>query len=509
MGDLKIILMYPNFKWASWMERTVWSLHPYSLGILAAMVEDKYNVKIIDGTMDDLSREQFAEIIQKEKPDVLGISVLTNEYGKSGFVAAEIAKKINPNIKTVFGGVHATTIPDSIITNSNIDFVVVGEGEYVFRDLCDYFAGKGELPKKGILYKKNGEIINTGRADFIFDLDKIPFPSYKSIDFAKYANTLQRESVDSPRDIPYARIITSRGCPYNCCFCSAGDISGKKMRMRSVENILEEIEMLIKNYGIKAILFDDDNFIYDKERAKKLFKAMIEKSYSLKWNAPALALYKLDEEMIELMRDSGCQYVDVAVESGVERVLYDIIHKPLDLEYGKKMLKKLKEAGIYTVVNFILGFPGETWEEIRQNLKFAEEIDVDYVKIAIATPLPNTELYRIAKENNYLMEGFRFDRHLWTDGWIKTKEFRPEDLKILRAYEWDRINFTESKKRKKTAEVMRITEKRLSEIRKSTLERANPNQLRELEQQSSSNNKQNSNNADFDSLKKEILIKNG
>lgn len=475
MPILKIILMYPNFKWSGkWEDRTIWKLHPYNLCLLSAMVDKKYNVKIADANMGNLSRDEFAELIKTEKPDILGISVLADEYGESGLIASKIAKEVDPNIKTVFGGVNAVSDSGPIAKNPYVDYAMVGEGEYVFRGLCDYFNGDGELPKKGIMYKKDGKVVDTGRADFIENLDDLPLPSYDKVDFMRYATMIQRESVDRPRELPYAHIITSRGCPFSCCFCEVARISGKKPRLRSPENIIEEIEFLIKNYNIKSLIFDDDNLLVDKERAKKLFRLMIDKKFNLKWCAIALAVYKLDEELIGLMKKSGCQYVDVAIESGVERVLKDIIHKPVDLVHAKRMTQELKEAGIDVVANFVLGFPGETWPEIRQSLKFAEELDADYVKIFIATPLPHTELYEVAKEQGMLKKGYDASRHLWTDGWIETEEFRPQDLKILRAYEWDRINFSDPKKKKKIAEMMGITEERLDEIRKATFERANP-----------------------------------
>lgn len=472
----KIMLMYPNSKWTEWTGRTVWDIHPYNLGLLAAMIEDKYDVKIVDGTRNDLSKEEFSEIIDKEKPDVLGVSILTNEYAKAGHIASQIAKKVNPKIITIVGGIYTiASPPETIMEDPSVDYIVVGEGEYVFRDLCNYFNGKSDLPKKGIVYRENSEIVNTGRADFIEDLNKLPYPAYHKVDFMKYATKLQREDITRPRSLPYARIQTSRGCPYNCCFCEVGSISGKKPRYRSLDSILGEIEWLIKDYGIKSLIFDDDNLLTNEKRAKELFKSMIERKYNLSWVIPALAVNKLDEEMIKLMKESGCELINIAIESGVERVLRDIIHKPVRLEHAKEMIKKIKDYEIDLIANFVVGFPGETWNEIRQTIQFAEDIDVDYVKIFIATPLsPNTELYKVAKEKGYLVDGFHFDQHLWTDGWIKTEEFRPQDLKILRAYEWDRINFTNPKKRKKIARMMGVTEKRLNEIRKETLKRANP-----------------------------------
>ncbi len=470
----KVILMYPNCRWKKGFEnKTIWNLHPYNLCLLSAMIEQDYETKIVDTNIDDISKEDFVKIIEEYKPDIVGISVLTNEYLDSGLIAAEIVKSINSEIKTVIGGV-ATFDPESIIKNENIDYVVVGEGEFTFKKLCNHIFSDGDLPSKGLVFKKDGEIINLGRSDFIEDLDSLPFPSYDKVDYLKYANSIQRESVDSPREMPYANIITSRGCPYNCCFCQAGKISGKKPRFRSVENILKEISWLKEKYGIKALIFDDDNLLVDKERAKNLFRGMIDRGFNLKWNAIAMAAFKLDEEMIDLMKKSGCQYVDIAIESGVERVLHDIIHKPLNLEHAREVRDLLKKYEIDFAANFIMGFPGETWDEIRKTIKFAEEFDADYTKIFIATPLPNTELYEVAREKGYLKENFSFDKHLWTDGWIETEEFRPEDLKILRAYEWDRINFSSPEKIKKIISMMDISVERLNEIRKNTRKRANP-----------------------------------
>ncbi len=472
MSDLKVVLMYPNLRWCEWEERTLWNLHPYNLGLLTSMVRDFCDVEIFDGTLKDTSKEEFRKIIANKKPDLVGISILTNEYSSAGLCASKIVKEASPETKVVMGGVHATSNGASVIREDSIDYVVMGEGEYVFRDLCKFLKGEGDIPKKGLAFKKDGKIIDTGRADFIQDLDAIPYPSYDKMDFERYINICQREEVGRPREMPYANMITSRGCPHRCCFCEVAHITGRKPRLRSVENIIGEIDLLVQNYGIKSLTFHDDNMMVNKERAKKLFQTMIQKNYNFKWNNPALPLFHLDEELIGLMRESGCCHINAAIESGVERVLKDIIHKPLDLEYGKKMLKELRRVGIDTCANFIVGFPGETWDEIRETLKFAENLEVDYVKIFNAVPFPNTELYEVCKKQGYLRQGFNANKHLWTDGWIETPEFTSDDVKMLRAYEWDRINFTDTDRRRKIAEMMGISEEKLMKIRRDTLNRA-------------------------------------
>ncbi len=314
---LKIVLMYPNFKWGEWIKRTVWDLHPYNLCLLASTIKE-HEVTIVDANIDDLTKEEFSEKIISINPDIVGISICTNEYNNAGLISAELVKKANPDIKVIFGGVSAISNPEELIKNPNTDYVFVGEGEIVFKDLCNYLENKAPFPEKGVQYKENNEIIKKPRADFIENLDQLPLPSYHLVDFMKYANRQQRESIDHPREIPYARIITSRGCPFNCCFCEVETISGKKPRLRSVEHIMEEIDYLVETYGIKAIIFDDDNLTVDRERAINLFKALKEREYFLKWNAPATALFTLDDEMLDLMKESGCEFLGVAIESGNE-----------------------------------------------------------------------------------------------------------------------------------------------------------------------------------------------
>ena len=471
---MKIILAYPNFKWKKdWENSTAWKLYPYNLCLLAAMVEDKHDVVIVDMNFANSSKEDFSKIIEKEKPDLVCLSILTDEYQEAVLIASKIVKDTSNSIKTIIGGVSAISNPDPLISDESVDYVIVGEGEYVFKELCDYFNNKGKFPEKGVWHKKDNKIIKTGRVDFIQDLDALPLPAYHKIDFLKYAYQYRGDHIDNIKKLPYGHLWTSRGCPYNCSFCQVGTISGKKPRCRSPENVIKEIEYLIKNYNIKSLAVDDDNLLIDKDRAKKLFRMMIDKKFNLDWYALSLAVYKLDDEMIDLMEKSGCVYVDIAIESGVERVLRNVIHKPVELNYAKKMIKKLKETKIFVAANFVIGFPDETWSEIRQSLKFAESLDVDYIKLNIATPLVGTELYKIT-EGKKCLKDYSPEKHSWTESSIETREFRTQDIKILRAYEWDRLNFTDPERKKKIIERMGITEQRLNEIRNKTFERANP-----------------------------------
>jgi radical SAM superfamily enzyme YgiQ (UPF0313 family) len=402
MKKLRVSLVVPNLRWAEWDVNTLWHFIPYNLCLLAAMIEDICEVNILDAYKLNLNEDEFATELRKFNPDIVGITVLMDQYAASGHKAAKLAKTVSKDINVIMGGVYATMNPNLVMEDNNIDFTVVGEGEYVLRDLINHFTGKNLLPEKGICYRLNGKVVNTGHADFIQDLDSIPMPAYHLIDFSKYAKSIHRKSVDSPRKYPYARILTSRGCPYNCVFCQVESISGRKFRPRSPENILDEIQYLKDTYGIKSIIFDDDNLFNNKQRAKEFLQGIIDRNLVMPWVAIAVAVFKLDAELVKLMRLSGCEYIAIAIESGTERVLKKIIKKPVNFEHAKKMVRLAKEIGIYVAANFIVGFPTETWDEIRQTIKFAEEIDVDYVKLFSAIPLRNTKLWDLCKKEGAL-----------------------------------------------------------------------------------------------------------
>lgn len=465
MGKInKVVLALPNLRWHK-LGSTLWISHPYNLCLLSAMIQEDYDVAIIDANIDDLSMNEFVTAIQRENPDVVGISILTNEYSEAGHIAMKLVKDVNSDIVTVMGGVYATMTHSDIIRDANVDYVVVGEGEYVFKELLGFLNGMNDLPKPGVTYRLHGKPVVSQHAAFIQDLDALPLPDYGKVDYLRYANTIGRFSVDSAREFPCARMFTSRGCPLGCVFCQVEMISGKSFRARSPDNVLDEMEWLKDTYDIKAIIFDDDNFFISRKRAKAIFDGMIQRRLSVKWNAIAVPVFLLDEELLEIMKESGCQFIDLALESGVQRVLKEIIHKPVKLDRAVKVIERARALGIDVSTNFVIGFPGETWEEIRQTLQFAETINVDYVKIFIANPLPGTKLEAIAREGGYLVGDSHVD---WSYGKIKTNEFTPQDLAILRAYEWDRINFSHRERKRKIAAMMGIAEEELDHVRQQT-----------------------------------------
>ena len=272
-------------------------------------------------------------------------------------------------------------------------------------------------------------------------------------------------------DGPTAILLTSYGCRYNCAFCAARSIRGKGVKFRSVKDVLDEIEFLMQNHNLRYISFLDECFFDDRVRAETIMRAFIERNYNLTWKMPNVSAWHLDDDLLELMKESGCKMITVSVESGSERVLHKIIRKPIKLNIFPKIIKKCKELSIDIAANFVIGMPGETWEEIRQTFRFAEESNFDLVSFHIATPYPKTDLYRIAKEEKLLPLDFDFRNPKYfgtSEGFITTNEFTPFELKVLRAYEWDRINFKTQEKVEKIARMMFMTLEQLNEHRKQT-----------------------------------------
>ena len=302
------------------------------------------------------------------------------------------------------------------------------------------------------------------------DLESLPPPNYELVRVDDYTHKLPRYGPGRYPETPGIALTVSRGCPYECSFCQVQFISGRKIRMHAPEQIVDELEYLKNTYGIRSFVLYDDNLFSMRKKAKELLRQMIERKLDLKWHVSGFALFVMDDEMLDLMRDAGCVGVNVAVESGNPRVLKEIIRKPIkDLYAVPNLVRRIKERGMYVLANFIIGSPGETWEEIRETIKFAEDCNADYVKFFIAVPLEGTEMYDMAKaldafEQPHTMDNPKVD---WRFSQLKSDEWSSKDVSALRVYEWDRINFAPDRI-ERTAEIWGCSVDELQQIRRET-----------------------------------------
>ena len=465
----KLLLTFPNQRWHKQDVNTTWNLYPSTLCLLAEMVKDIVEVKIIDAQFYNLSIEEFINKTREYSPDYVGISVLTSEYGDILNVAANAIKEIDNSIVVIAGGVYPTIDYKTVMSNRNIDYCVRGEGEHVLPELLSFImdSKKNKIPNKGIVYYDDDKLVVTPRA-FVQDLKDLPWPDYSLVNLNDYLNYKSVERPIWQLEPPSLRLIVTRGCPVGCSFCQVEYISGKAIRTRDPVDIVNELEHLKNTYGIKSLIFEDDNISLQKKFFMQLLELMIEKKLNLKWIIQAFAIFTLTDKMLNLMVQAGCVGVNVAIESGNQRVMNDLVLKPLKLEKVPPLINKIKDAGLFVYANFIIGFPGETWDEIRETIRFAESCGADYIKCFIAMPLSHTKMLDMAIEKNVLDTGESNTFIDWRFGQITSDEWTAKDISILRAYEWDRINFSTEEKRKRLAELWGVTIEDIQRIRKQT-----------------------------------------
>lgn len=468
---LRVAMCYPNFSWTQ-DGFSDWNTFPHSLCILAAVIRDFCEVEIIDSAREALSQEAFADRIAQGGYDVIGISVPMDVFATAGHLAVSLARKAAPKSTVVMGGVYPTMNPAQAVSDINLDYAILGEGEEVFPALLRHLGDGGPLPESGLAFRKDGTPVIQTRSRFIENLDALPFPAYDLIDFSSYANWFSSKSMNRPLLFPYAEILSSRGCPQNCCFCQVIHISGRKLRPRSADNVLDEIAFLRERYDVKSLLFTDDNIVAIRQRAMDLFTGMCDRKLAMPWKAVAMAVFRLDKELIDAMVASGCQNMNISIESGNPRVLKEIINKPINLEHAKKMTAYARSQGMFVSANFVIGMPGETWEEIRDSFRYAEELGADYIRFVPAIPLRHTRLWEICETSNAFMDGFDPNDALWYKGYIKSPHFDSKEITLLAAYEWDRINFSSPERTHRIANVLGACMDEVQEMRRETRRRA-------------------------------------
>jgi len=294
----------------------------------------------------------------------------------------------------VLGGPHVTfTAKETLSNYSFVDYVVRGEGEFTMLELVKSIK-KGEEPKSvlGLSYRAKSGVIKENRPrPPLMNLDALPMPAYHLLPMSKYTFQGYR----------FATMVTSRGCPFKCVFCSSSRICGKRWRGHSAERVVNEIEFLTDRYKIKFIEFLDDTFTFDKNRVKEICNEIANRGIDVMWTGSS-RVNLFNRELALKIKSAGCQIVYFGVESGSQRIL-NLMKKGITLEQSVKAIRLAKEVGINTVASFILGMPDESVEEANATIKFATRLSPDYAQFTICTPYPGTELYDYAVKNNLLL----------------------------------------------------------------------------------------------------------
>lgn len=365
---------------------------PLGLLTLATSIlsEGKHEVKILDATVEDFDYSDIKNYIYKEKPDVVGIT-LTTMYLRDGILVAKSVKEVNPEIKVIVGGPHVNIYPIETIKFKEIDYVVMGDGEYVINEVLDRISNNNSLDDlDGVITKTNYRNITPKRL-IVDNLDGYPILRRDILNYKKYKSVLAKGS-------PITTMLTSRGCPFSCPYCAAGNI---KLRFTPVKKVVDEIESCVE-LGIRDILFFDELFTLNKKRVIEICDEIINRSLKIRWHARA-RIDCVDREMLKKIREAGCRLLQFGIETGTAR-MQKMLTRNFDLKRITEVIKIAKDEGILTYGNFMFNLPTETEEEMKQTIDFAIKLNLDYAVFGILSYEPGTEWYNKLIQNGILKE---------------------------------------------------------------------------------------------------------
>jgi anaerobic magnesium-protoporphyrin IX monomethyl ester cyclase len=342
-----------------------------------------HNVKMVDMNAERFNYKDF----DYSQFELVGISTDTVRFP----LVVDISRYVKKcNVPLVLGGPHAAADYERILRDNIADYVVFGEGEIPTCQLASELEKGNRYPElDGLAYSKDGSIVSK-KQDFIKDLDNLPFPDRDGLPLNNYKSRFDKN--------PATSIITSRGCPFNCEFCSASQFMGMRWRKRSNESVLEEIKLLVKKYGYKSIIFFDDNFTLDPKRAIDISEKILKNDLKISWWAFSRAdevVY--NEEMLEALSRAGCKMLFIGFENINDEILEEF-NKKLSASIASSVVEKLKKFNIDTFASFIMGGLKDTKDNVVKNMKFAKKLGAEIVQFSILTPYPGTRLFTKLKD---------------------------------------------------------------------------------------------------------------
>jgi radical SAM superfamily enzyme YgiQ (UPF0313 family) len=416
---MKVALVLPPAEVISEKKDTPTYQH-VGLGYLAAVLKKQgIDVSIVDAKLDRLDFSQTIKRITDLRPALIGITAMTHEIKMAAALAEEI-KKVSPNTFIALGGVHVTTLPvETLKKNKAFDIGVLGESEKLLPELVRMveIGGHDFSGLSGIAFRKGSEIVLSGASGKIEELDELPFPSWELF----------------PNATDYI-IVTSRGCPYSCIFCMQA--SGKRVRRRSAASVVAEMENALLLKKPNRFMFFDETFALDKKRVHEICDLLIKKGLNnrIKWSATT-RVDSVDKELLQKMKDAGCDHIEFGVESGNEEILKKI-KKGITIEQAVNAVKIAKDLKLHTETGFIIGHPDETAETAYQTIYLASRLNTNYVQLGIMVPYPGTEVAEMAKNG---LGGYKLLSYDWSD--YNKQLGNALELKNLSRKDLERIQF--------------------------------------------------------------------
>lgn len=406
---------------------------PLGLGYLGAvLLKEGHLVKVLDLQTEEKSEGEVFNFIREYNPDLIGISALSTQFKH----VEEMAKKIKSSRNTpiVLGGALATFNPELVLKHTPVDICVIGEGEETLVDLVKNLDNLSQV--RGISYKNRGEIRTNEPREYIQNLDTIPFPAWDLFDIEKYATQPKFFEGYGKRSM---QVITSRGCPFNCKYCSK---TFKRTRLRSIDSIIQEILVLKNKYNIEVIHFLDELVITSKKRAEELCGKI--QPLKIKWQCQG-RVNNVDLDILKKMKKAGCARIGYGIETGSQRIL-DNMNKNATVAMAEEALKNTRKAGLVPIIQMMFGYPGEDEESIRETIEFCKRNHIHPLNtFSITTAIPGAKLYDeclekkiITDERKYLnkLEGTQtivLNFTKWTDSELLRIKNEAEET-ILKNY---------------------------------------------------------------------------
>ena len=377
---------------------------PLGLGYFASSLEaNGHNVSLIDGVKYNYSLQKALELIINEKPDIVGF----NATSQARFRAVELIKKVKEHTGalTVTGGPHFHATAKQALSNiPELDIVVKGEGELTFAELSKFYGSGTDFRQvKGILFRDDGQIIETEDRPIVMNLDTLPMPAYHLYSLDRYKCNLKETN------LKVIGVISSRGCPNNCNFCANRVLRKQILRLRSPKKFVDEVELLHNTYGYEAFDFWDDTLTMVRTHISSICEEIKERNLKIKWFARA-RVNTVDRQILELMKEAGCISIAYGIESGSDKVL-QLINKGARVAQSEEAVKISSELGFKVSNYFIVSLPGESLLDIDATLKLMRKLS-KYKNVhnyhCFAMIYPGTDLEKIAKEENLIPEEFNW-----------------------------------------------------------------------------------------------------
>ena len=462
----KLMLIYPAMVFDRFQSRQT-AIFPLGLGYIGGVLANEFEIKMLDSslagydnirnlpngkTVYGLEDKDMKSAIQDFLPDAVLVSCLFSSLHFQTLRVTRLAKEVGENIVTIVGGPHPSAVPHLFLKDRSIDYCILGEGEYTTFKLLKLI-DQGKKPQDvmdGVGFRSEGNPLLIPKKNYITDLDALPFPARKLIDLDQYftIGKIQGLRLDGERKklIRIIQMIATRGCPNHCIYCAKSVTWGKTYRTRNPHNIIKEINYLVDTYQVERIAFQDDNLTINRKYTTSVLDALAEANLPVSWEAHnGLEVNSLDEKLLDKMKASGCVSFTAAIESGTQEILQKA-KKTVDLKRARETIRYAQSIGIDVRGFFMLGFPGETREQIQKTCEYAKGLNLSVSAFALVTPLPGTALWEYcAKEGLVDLDMIDFENLSFGGLNLQLSEVPVPELHKIRKIEWLKNAFADAK----------------------------------------------------------------